>query len=134
MRGTVRGIRVKESTGAASKKIAEETRAKREADLLAQSIYGRRATATFAEAALSYLENGGNKPLSRQGDRAFGTTPLAKIDRDAIDKGARKVGRQRRRGSASSTLTLRRCARIRGITVPFRGYTAHRRPLSALSH
>ena len=53
MRGTIRGIRLEESTGTDDKKIAEEIRAKREAELLAESIYGRRATATFAQAALS---------------------------------------------------------------------------------
>jgi hypothetical protein len=56
IRGTLRGVRVEESTGTDNKKIAEEIRAKREAEILALSIYGRRATATFAEAALSYLE------------------------------------------------------------------------------
>jgi hypothetical protein len=91
IRGTLRGVRVEESTGTDNKKIAEEIRAKREAEILAQSIYGRRATATFAEAALSYLENGGNKRFLDRAIRYFGTTPLAKIDQDAIDVGARKV-------------------------------------------
>src|SRR5262249_4312873 len=61
IRGTLRGVRIEESTGTNNKKVAEEIRAKREAEILAQSVYGRRATATFAEAALSYLENGGNR-------------------------------------------------------------------------
>jgi len=91
LRGTIRGIRIEESTGTDNKKIAEEIRAKREAEILAQSIYGRRATATFAEAALSYLENGGNNRFLDKVLRHFGTTPLAKIDQDAIDVGARKV-------------------------------------------
>ena len=91
IRGTLRGVRVEESTGTNNKKIAEEIRARREAEILAQSIYGRRATATFAEAALSYLENGGNKRFLDGAIRYFGTTPLAQIDQDAIDIGARKV-------------------------------------------
>ena len=91
LRGTLRGVRVEESTGTDNKKIAEEIRAKREAEILAQSIYGRRATTTFAEAALSYLENAGNKRFLDGAIRYFGTTPLAKIDQDAIDVGARKV-------------------------------------------
>jgi integrase len=91
VRGTLRGIRVEESTGTDNKKVAEEIRAKREAEILAQSVYGRRATATFAEAALSYLENGGNKRFLDKVVRHFGTTPLAKIDQNAIDVGARKV-------------------------------------------
>jgi len=91
LRGTVRGIRIEESSGTNNKKVAEEIRTKREAEILAQSVYGRRATTTFAEAALSYLENGGNKRFLDSAIRHFGTTPLAKIDQDAIDKGARKV-------------------------------------------
>jgi hypothetical protein len=38
IRGTLRGIRVEESTGTDNKKIAEEIRAKREAEILAQSV------------------------------------------------------------------------------------------------
>jgi integrase len=91
IRGTLRGIRVEESTGTDNKKVAEEIRAKREAEILAQSIYGRRATATFAEAALSYLEKGGDKRFVAKVIRHFGTTPLAKVDQNAIDVGARKV-------------------------------------------
>jgi integrase len=91
IRGTLRGIRVEESTGTDNRKVAEEIRAKREAEILAQSVYGRRATATFAEAALSYLENRGNKRFLNKVIQHFGVTPLAKIDQDAIDKGALKT-------------------------------------------
>jgi integrase len=91
LRGTIRGIRIEESTGTDNKKIAEEIRAKREAEILAQSIHGRAATATFAEAALSYLENGGNRRFLEPVIKHFGTAPLAKIDQDAIDCGARKL-------------------------------------------
>jgi hypothetical protein len=73
IRGTLRGIRIEESTGTDNKKVAEEIRAKREAEILAQSVYGRRATATFAEAALSYLENGGNKRFLDKVISYFGT-------------------------------------------------------------
>jgi hypothetical protein len=61
VRGTVRGIRIEESAGTDNKKIAEEIRAKREAEILAEAVYGRRATATFAQAALSYLQQGGSR-------------------------------------------------------------------------
>jgi hypothetical protein len=91
IRGTVRGIRVEESTGISDRRIAEEIRAKRESEILEQTIYGRRATATFAEAALSYLEAGGNRRFLELIIKHFGVTPLAKIDQDAIDRGARKV-------------------------------------------
>jgi site-specific recombinase XerD len=91
IRGTLRGIRVEESTGTSDKRVAEEIRAKREAEILAQSIYGRRATATFAAAALSYLEQGGSKRFTAPVIRHFGTTLLARIDQDALDQGAKKV-------------------------------------------
>jgi integrase len=91
IRGTVRGIRIEESTGTNDKKIAEEIRAKREAEILAESVYGRRATATFAQAALSYLEQGGSKRYLNDIISHFGTKPLVQIDQDAIDRGARKV-------------------------------------------
>ena len=91
IRGTIRGIRVEESTGTDDKRFAEEIRAKREAELLTQSIYGRRATATLAEAALSYLENGGSRRFLEPVIRHFGTMPLARIDQDALDQGARKL-------------------------------------------
>src|SRR5262245_34475981 len=91
IRGTVRGIRVEESAGTDDKKIAEEIRAKREAEILAESVYGRRATATFAQAALSYLEQGGSKRFLNEIISHFAITPLARIDQDAIDRGARKL-------------------------------------------
>jgi integrase len=91
IRGTLRGIRVEESTGTRDKRIAEEIRAKREAEILALSVYGRRATATFAAAALSYLENGGSKRFTAPVISYFGTTPLIKIDQDELDRGAKKL-------------------------------------------
>lgn len=91
IRGTLRGIRVEESTGTSDKRIAEEIRAKREAEILTSSIYGRAATATFAEAALSYLENGGEKRFTAPIISHFGTTPLTQIDQTALDRGSRKL-------------------------------------------
>ena len=91
IRGTLRGIRLEESTGTDDKKTAEEIRAKREAEILAESVYGRRATITFASAALSYLENGGRKRFLDPVIKHFGTTPLGQIDQDAIDRMARKL-------------------------------------------
>jgi integrase len=97
VRGTIRGIRVEESTGIASRTVAEEIRAKREAEIIAQSIHGRSVTATFAEACASYLETGGRH---RTGGSPrflapildyFTTTALAAINLDAIEKAAKKL-------------------------------------------
>jgi integrase len=91
IRGTLRRIRVEESTGTGDQRAAEEILIKREAELLEQSIHGRRATATFAAAALSYLEQGGSKRFTAPVIRHFGTMPLARIDQDALDQGAKKI-------------------------------------------
>ena len=91
IRGTLRGIRVEESTGPGDRRAAEEILIKREAEILEQSIHGRRATATFAAAALSYLEQGGSKRFTVPVIKHFGTLPLARIDQDALDQGAKKL-------------------------------------------
>src|SRR5262249_53126660 len=91
IRGTLRGIRLEESTGTDDKKAAEEIRAKRESEILTESIYGRRATVTFASAALSYLESSGHKRFLESIIKYFATTPLAQIGQDEIDRGARKL-------------------------------------------
>ena len=60
IRGTVRGKSVFETSGTNDKAPAEEIRIKREAQLLEESIHGRTATVTFAEAASSYIASGGS--------------------------------------------------------------------------
>jgi integrase len=91
IRGTLRRIRVEESTGTSDRRAAEEILIKREAEILDQSIHGRRATTTFAAAAVSYLEQGGSKRFTLPVIRHFGTMPLARIDQDALDQGAKKL-------------------------------------------
>lgn len=86
-----RGIRIEESTGVSERRAAEEIRAKREAVVLAESVYGRRATVTFASAAVSYLQHGGETRFLEQIIEHFGTMPLAKIDQDALDHAALKL-------------------------------------------
>lgn len=61
IRGTVRGIIVDESTGTGDRKAAEDILALRQAELLRRSIHCDSATRTFAEAALSYMEAGGER-------------------------------------------------------------------------
>lgn len=91
MRGTVRGIRVEETTGTTEKAAAEVVRAKREAELLTESIYGKVATVTFAEAALSYLDEGGTSRFLSPLVDYFGTTALKHVGQEAIDKAALKL-------------------------------------------
>ncbi|MFE8872744.1 tyrosine-type recombinase/integrase [Acetobacter persici] len=55
VRGTVGGQSIYESTGTNSPKQAEAFRAKREAELWQESVYGKRAVITFDRAAAAYL-------------------------------------------------------------------------------
>jgi integrase len=91
IRGSLRRVRVEESTGTSNKNFAEEIRAKREAEILTEGVYGKLATMTFAHAAVSYLENGGSGKFLRYVLEYFGTRPLSQIDQEAIDRGARKL-------------------------------------------
>jgi integrase len=56
IRGTIRGRRVFETTETVDRAIAEALRAKRETDIFAESILGRRVAVSFQRAAVSYLE------------------------------------------------------------------------------
>jgi len=91
IRGTVRGIAVDESTGLADRSAAEEVRARREWEILQASVFGRRATATFLAAAVSYLEAGGEARFLRPIVDHFKATMLEHIDQAAIDAAARKL-------------------------------------------
>jgi integrase len=99
LRGTVRGIRVRESTGIVLKdrRRAEEFRAKREAEILEQSIHGRSATATFAEAYNSYRQTGGKNGTGgetrfmKPAVVHFGRWSLAKIGLAEIEAFALKT-------------------------------------------
>lgn len=88
LRGTIRGIAVDESTQVTERAAAEEIRIRRETELLERSIHGQRQTATFLEAAIMYMENGGSTRFMRPVVDYFGTTLLSKIDQTAIDRAA----------------------------------------------
>lgn len=59
MRGTVAGVSVYESTRVSIKEAAEAIRIRRAQEILERVSLGRRASISFAEAALTYLESGG---------------------------------------------------------------------------
>ena len=91
IRGTLRSVRVEESTGTPDKRAAEEIKAKREGEILTESIYGKVATMSFAQAALSYLEGGGSRRFIRPLLDHFGTTSLRQIEQAAVDHAAMKL-------------------------------------------
>ena len=61
LRGSIRGRSVDESTGTSDRQAAEAIRIRRETELLERSIHGDAVSITFAEAALSYMEAGGER-------------------------------------------------------------------------
>lgn len=101
LRGTVRGQSVFETTGTDDYKTADAIRIKREAQLLERSVFGHRATILFSEAALSYLEAGGEARFLGQQDAATGnwtllighfkTTPIGCIGQAEADEAARTI-------------------------------------------
>lgn len=91
LRGTIRGISVDESTGTGDRKAAEEIRAVREADLLKRSVHGDSAVRTFAEAALSYMEAGGEKTHLAPILGIIGRKPLIAIGQAEIDTLAKRL-------------------------------------------
>lgn len=92
IRGSVRGIRVDESTGCHDKKAAEEVRIKREAELLTRSIHGDSAVRTFAEACASYIDAGGDPQHLKPILLHFGPKKkVAHVGQHDIDECARKL-------------------------------------------
>ena len=91
LRGTVRGLSIRESTGTADRAQAEEIRALREAELVKRSVHGDKGTRTFPEAVLSYLEAGGEGKHLKALMERFRTTPLAQIGQAAIDDAAKAL-------------------------------------------
>jgi len=116
IRGTVRGTSVCESTGTADPTRAEEFRAKREAELWTESIYGKKATVTFAHAVAAYLEAEERSETTKFHLRRllnhFGTTRLIEIAQPQLDDAYRKILRD---GIAASSAT-----KMRGVLTPLR--------------
>ena len=92
LRGTVAGQRVYESTGIGDKRSAEVMRARREAEIIERASYGRAATLTFAEAAATYMEAGGEARYLAPILRHFGPKfRLADMDNEAVNGAARAL-------------------------------------------
>jgi integrase len=101
LRGTVRGISIFETTGTHDRQSADAIRIKRESEILSRSIFGAGATVTFAEAAASYLEQGGEaRFLGREDPKTgkwsglighFMLKPLSEIGQAEADDAAAKL-------------------------------------------
>jgi integrase len=91
LRGTLRGISIRESCQTHDRKVAEEIRAKREWEILQRSVHGIKAAGTFLGAVAIYLENGGEARFLQPLIDHFGSMPAAKIDQEATDTAATKI-------------------------------------------
>jgi integrase len=91
IRGAIRGINVEESTGLSDRHDAEDALALRHAELVRQSVHGHSAVRTFADAALSYMEAGGEPSHLAPLLRHFGATQLSAIGQHEIEQAARKL-------------------------------------------
>jgi integrase len=89
--GTLRGIRVRESTGTASKPHAEAVRAQREKEILDRSVYGEAVTATFAEAVNLYLDLGGSPRFLEPLVERWGAWRLQRITPLEVARAARDI-------------------------------------------
>lgn len=100
IRGTVRGQPLFESTGTDNEEAAEAIRIRREAELLDISIHGKRTVATFFEAAVLYMEAGGDPRFLGHEDGParwtgllghFGERRLSSIGQIDLDVAAKKL-------------------------------------------
>lgn len=88
IRGSVRGVCVDESTGTGERRAAEEILTLRAAEILKRTVHGDSATRTFAEAALSYMEAGGDRTHLTPILKHFARTRLASIGQAEIEAAA----------------------------------------------
>ena len=107
LRGTLRGIRVDESTGLSSKKQAEEVLTVRRAQILNEALHGAEVTKTFAMAVVSYIEAGGDATYLDPLLDIFGETKLGRIGQEEIAGAAKKLGKSVT-GQPKSSATLNR--------------------------
>jgi len=128
--GTIRGRRIRESTGFADRVKADEIRARREGEVLDEAIHGKGKAWTFADAVVSYSEHAGphstatKKRVLRLLDH-FGPKALAaQIDQREIDRACTALLRP---GAKPAT-------RLREIVTPIRAILSHgaRRGMCAL--
>lgn len=92
LRGTVQGQHIFASTGTSDRRQAEAIRIRFESELQDRHAYGRAATLTFAEAALTYMQGGGEaRYLGRLLDHFGEDALLADIDNAACARAARAL-------------------------------------------
>jgi integrase len=92
MRGNVAGCDIYQSTRTSDRRAAENIRIRTEAQILDRASLGRKATVTFAEAALNYINSGREVRFLPPILKYFGAgTRLAEIDNAAVNRAAAKL-------------------------------------------
>ena len=121
--GTVRGQRIRESTGTDCLKLAEEKRAAREADIYRSDLHGVRPTRQFSEAVLSYLKQQRSADTKRRLNRFLGylksvgkqSVACDRVDQVLLDGACEALLRH---GPSGST-------RLREVVSPVRAVLRH---------
>jgi integrase/recombinase XerD len=91
LRGSVRGIKVHKSTKVTDEQSADDIRIITEHRLLQESIFGKAAVKTFAEAAASYLQSGGSNRFLAPITEAFSKFRLRDIQQNDLDAAGTKI-------------------------------------------
>jgi integrase len=91
IRGTVHGVSVDESTRTSDRKIAEHIKTRREWDISQAKVFGIATVATFIQAAVSYMDAGGDKRFLKRVIEHFGDMPLNKVNQRSIDEAAQSL-------------------------------------------
>jgi integrase len=91
IRGTVKGVRIYESTGTAERDRAEEFKVNRERELYDAKALNRKKPATWGEAINAWLDAGRSYRYLKKLTDHFGDKPLPEIDQLAADAAVRKL-------------------------------------------
>src|SRR5262249_2444944 len=87
IRGTYLGRHVEQSTGSGKRAVAQKVLRDIERQI-ERSVHDAPNETTFADAALAYMNAGGERTHITKLLEYFGATPLSKIDQSAIDNAA----------------------------------------------
>jgi integrase len=87
VRGTYFGVRVDQTTGTSERKLAAQI-LRRVQDNIERGTFARGGDSTFASAALSYINGGGEGRFILRIAEFFGDRPLVSIDQAAVDEAA----------------------------------------------
>ncbi|MGV2136934.1 tyrosine-type recombinase/integrase [Agrobacterium sp. 16-2014-1-2a] len=91
LRGTVRGTRVYKSSRTDNRDAADAIRIILERELLEESIFGKRLTVTFEDAAVAYITAGGSTRFLKPVRELLGKREIRTIKQIDIDSAARKL-------------------------------------------